>query len=92
MKIESIDTHIDLEASDTFNTYGGESNDEDLKGFDFYGIQFFGAYADFSIGNINPDQMVRLGTSIISHLMTNGHQFEIKDDRDGNGEYLTIKH
>lgn len=92
MKIELKDIYIDLESSDTFNTYGGESNDEDLKGFDFYGIQFFGQYIDFTIYKISPSQMIRLGTSIISHLMTNGHQFEIKDDRNGNGEYLTIKH
>jgi hypothetical protein len=92
MRIESNDIYIGLDGDETFNTFGGESSDPDMGGFNYYGIQSFGKDEEFSIGNITPTQMINLGCSIISHLMINGHSFEIKNDGDGNGEYLTIKH
>jgi len=92
MKIESNDIYIGLDGDETFHTSGGESSDPDMGGFNYYGIQSFGKDEEFSIGNITPAQMIELGCSIISHLMINGHSFEIKNDRDGNGDYLTIKH
>jgi hypothetical protein len=93
MRIEAYEIYIGLDGGETFNTFGGESSDPDMGESNYYGIQSFGGGDEhFSIGKITPNQMINLGCSIISHLMINGHQFEIKDDRDGNGEYLTIKH
>ena len=60
------------------STYGGNYWIDDYE-HDEWGIQF----DELSIGGLKAENMVQLGISIISHLMTNGYRFEIMDTQDG---------
>jgi hypothetical protein len=80
--------YIELEPVDYIGTFGGEIDDS----YGEYGLQFFSDVADIMFSNIDITQYQKLGLSIINHLIANGHSFELKDDRMGNGEYLMIKH
>jgi hypothetical protein len=89
--------YVKCDPSDEIQTYGGESTlyDTDENPYDEhidYGIGFDGEYQSVNISGMNVSQYMRLGLEIINHLMVNGHSFEIKNDRQGNGEYLSIKH
>lgn len=65
------------------SVYGGEYWDDSYQ-FSDYGIQL----EDVTIAELTPEQYKKLGIQIINHLMSNGHRFEIRNDRNGNGEYL----
>ncbi len=71
------------ESSDSFSSFGGEYWDDDYKFVD-YGLDFGG----ISISNISSEQYKSLAISMINHLLINGYSFELRDNKDGNGEYL----
>lgn len=85
MKIEIQDGEIfaSAELSDSFSSFGGEFWDGYYE-FTDYGLDFGG----ISIFNISPEQYKGLALEMINHLLINGYRFELRDDKDGNGEYL----
>lgn len=83
---ENGEITVTCEPSDQFSTFGGEYRDNDYE-FAEYGIDM--GYVCFY--NLSPNQMKSLGLSIINHLIANGHSFEFRDNRNGNGEYLCEK-
>lgn len=68
---------------DHLQTFGGEFWDDDFH-FQEYGISLGG----LTITSLPPETIKELGVQIINHLMLNGHDFEIRNDKNGNGEYL----
>jgi len=66
------------------HTFGGEDESLDIKE---YGIQI----GDLTMSDLTPWQMKELGVKIINHLISNGHNFDILDDRNGHGAYLICK-
>lgn len=81
MKIDFDEScgHIEFEnPTKMASTYGGICWIDDYK-IDDWGIQF----DELSIGGLKAENMVDLGTAIISHLMTNGYRFEMIDTQDG---------
>jgi hypothetical protein len=85
VKIEIQDGEISAyaESSDSFSSFGGEYWDDDYK-FADYGLDL----GDISISNISPEQYKGLALEMINHLLINGYRFELRDNKDGNGEYL----
>ena len=81
---ENGEISVTCEPSDQFSTFGGEYWDNDYE-FAEYGLDM----GDVCFYNVSPLQYKSLGISIISHLMTNGHSFEIVSDH--NGEFLREK-
>lgn len=98
INLEDIeDIRVNIDFNDCIQTHGGEYTlyGNDGEAYDDhidYGIQFIGDDESISFGGMSISQYTEVGLSIINHLMANGHRFEINDSRDGNGEYLTIKH
>jgi len=74
---------VDIKIDGFINTFGGEYWDDDYQ-FSDYGVQL----GNLSISKLTPEEFKDLGIKIINHLMSNGHGFEIRNDRNGNGEYL----
>lgn len=74
----------EIEIGSFINVYGGEAWVDDFE-IREYGIQL----GDLSLCELTPEEYKSLGIQIINHLMSNGHNFEIRNDRNGNGEYLT---
>jgi hypothetical protein len=78
--------YMQWEPSDYFHTFGGEAWLEEDSYLNEYGLDFSGAIA---IEKIPASEMIKIGTTIINHLMICGHRFEIKNDH--NGEFLELK-
>lgn len=75
---------VELDEEDKYiQTFGGESYIDEFE-FKDYGIQM-GAV---TVAGLTPEQYMQLGLSIINHLMANGHDFKISNDRNGNGDYI----
>jgi hypothetical protein len=99
MKVENQDDDIflHLEEDDTINIFGGEVNiydtHEDLNDIWMkYGFQIDSHNVSVTVDDISRYQYIKLGLSIINHLMDNGQDFEfIKRPEDGSPK-LTIKH
>jgi len=81
------DIYVEFDPSDYIGTFGGELDDS----YGSYGFQCFSDDVGITFSDLDITQYKRLGLSIINHLILNGHSFELKDDRMGDGEYLTIK-
>lgn len=71
-RLESQDDALKLNGSESIYTFGGESWIDDFE-FAEYGISF----GDCSIHGLTPAQAISLATTLLDHLMLNGHKFEI---------------
>ena len=75
---------VELDEEDEYiQTFGGESYIDEFE-FKDYGIQM-GAV---TVTGLTPEHYMELGLSIINHLMANGHDFKISNDKNGNGDYI----
>lgn len=95
--LEQATISIRMTPSDDVQVFGGEYTLYDTEEDPYddmvdYGIGFDGEDQSIHISQLTREQYLSLGLHIINHLMTNGQSFIIGDCRDGNGEYLTIKH
>lgn len=71
-EIESFKSGAQLNGNEHVYTFGGESWIDDIE-FAEYGIDF----GDCAIHGMLPAQAILLATTLVDHLMLNGHRFEI---------------
>jgi hypothetical protein len=71
------DQEIGEEDNPPINTYGGEAWIDDFH-LDEYSIQI----GNLTIADIPSKELIKLATTMVNHLIVNGHRFEFVEDRD----------
>jgi hypothetical protein len=89
--------YIQIDENDTINIFGGEVNiydtHEDLSDvWTKYGFQIHSDDGSVTVDDMTRYQYIKLGLSIINHLMDNGQDFEFTKRPDDGSSKLIIKH